>query len=442
MGIPETSYATSGDVSIAYQVMGDGPFDLILVPGIISHVEYFHELPGYTRFLHGLAGFARVITFDKRGGGMSDRITGVPTVDERMDDVRAVMDAVGSERAVVYGFSEGAALSAVFAATYPSRTQALVLQGGLIRVVSSADVPGLLSEDAFEPMVDLMVRQWGKGGMMVGFAPSRLGEHAVQERYGKAERSSCTPNGMRRLWELNRDLDVSAVLPSIRVPALVLHRLGEMVPVAVGRYFAEHIPGARFIGLEGIDHAPWSGDSDRVVAEVEQFVTGEHRERAGEDRVLATVLFTDIVGSTSRASDLGDTKWRRLLDDHDEIVHNTVDKHRGRSVKTTGDGVLATFDGPARAIRCATLLREELRPLGISIRAGLHTGEIELRGEDVGGIAVHIGQRVSALAHPDEVLVSRTVTDLVAGSGIEFEDRGEHELKGVPGTWRLFAVTG
>jgi class 3 adenylate cyclase len=407
---------------------------------VISHVEYFHELPGYTRFLRGLAAFSRVITFDKRGQGLSDRVTGLPTLEERMDDVRAVMDAVGAKEAVVYGFSEGATMSALLAATYPERTQALVLEGGFARLVSTADVPGYLTDDAFEPMVRLIVSHWGAGGTMQGFAPSRIGEPMVQDAYAKAERYSSTPTGMRRVWEMNRNNDVSGVLPTIRVPTLVLHRLDEIVPLAAGRYLADHIPGARFVGLEGTDHAPWSGDADRVVAEIERFVTGEHHERSEEDRVLATVLFTDIVESTARASTLGDARWRRLLDEHDAIVDLELARHRGRKVKTTGDGVLALFDGPARAVRCGAVLRDRLRTLGIEIRAGLHTGEIEIRGDDIGGIGVHIAARISALAGAGEILTSRTLKDLTAGSGLIFTDRGIRALKGVPDEWQVYAV--
>jgi class 3 adenylate cyclase len=435
-----TRYARSGDISVAYQVMGDGPIDLIVVPGLIAHVEFFHELPGYTRFLRGLASFSRVVTFDKRGQGLSDRVGGTPSLEERMDDVRAVLAAVGSERAAIFGFSEGAPISALFAATYPDKVQALILEGAFARWVTAGDVPGLQNEEGYQTTGDLLVEHWGRGPLMMAFAPSLAGNAQARAAYAKAERLSATPTAMRQMWEMNGAIDVSAVLPTIRVPTLVLHRRNETVPLEAGRYLAEHIPGARMVVLEGQDHAPWAGDSDVVVAEVERFLTGQSRDAMVDDRVLATVLFTDIVESTARASALGDARWRRLLDEHDAIVDLELARHRGRKVKATGDGVLAVFDGPARGVRCGTVLRDRLRTVGIEIRAGLHTGEVEVRGDDVGGISVHIAARVLGIASTGEVLVSRTVTDLVAGSGIEFAERGEHQLKGVAGRWQLFAV--
>jgi class 3 adenylate cyclase len=441
--LPDTHYARSGDVSVAYQVMGEGPLDLVVVPGVISHVEFFHELPGYTRFLRGLARFSRVVTFDKRGQGLSDRVEGTPSLEERMDDVRAVMASLDSERAVIFGFSEGAAMSALFAATYPDKVQALILEGAMAAAITRGEVPGLYNtEEHWRLSGDLLVEYWGQGPMMMAFAPSLAGDAHARAAYAKAERLSETPTSFRRTWEMDGAIDVSVVLPTIRVPTLVLHRRDEVVPLEAGRYLAEHIPDARLVVLEGQDHAPFAGDSDRIVAEIERFLTGESHDRAADDRLLATILFTDIVESTGRASALGDAKWRGLLDEHDATVDVELTRHRGRKVKTTGDGVLALFDGPARAVRCGEALRDGLRGLGIEIRAGLHTGEVEVRGDDVGGIAVHIAARVLGLASPGEVLVSRTVTDLVAGSGIGFTDRGEHPLKGVTGSWQLFAVEG
>jgi class 3 adenylate cyclase len=438
--LPTTRYTQSGDVSVAYQVMGDGPFDLVIVPGVISHVEFFHELPGYTRFLSSLARFSRVVTFDKRGQGLSDRVSGTSSLEERMDDVRAVLAAVGSERAAIFGFSEGSAMSALFAATYPDKVQALVLEGGFARAVTTGDVPGLYNEEGYRVVGDLLVEHWGTGPMMLAFAPSFAGNEPVRAAYAKAERLSATPTAMRQTWEMDAGIDVSAVLPTIRVPTLVLHRRHESVSLEAGRYLAEHIPGARMVVLEGQDHAPWAGDSDLVVAEVERFLTGQSHDAAVDDRVLATVLFTDIVESTARASALGDASWRRLLDEHDAIVDREVARHRGRKVKTTGDGVLALFDGPARAVRCGAVLRDRLRTLGIEIRAGLHTGEIEIRGDDIGGIGVHIAARISALAGAGEILTSRTLKDLTAGSGLIFTDRGIQALKGVPDEWHVYAV--
>jgi class 3 adenylate cyclase len=355
-----------------------------------------------------------------------------------MDDVRAVLAAVASERAAIFGFSEGATMSALFAATYPDKVQALVLEGGFARGVTAGDVPGLFNEESYQTVGHLLVEHWGTGPTLLGFAPSLADDAQARVAYAKAERLSATPTAMRRTWEMNHGIDVSAVLPTIRVPTLVLHRRHESAPLEAGRYLAEHIPGARMVVLEGQDHAPWAGDSDLVMAEVERFLTGQSHDAAVDDRVLATVLFTDIVESTARASALGDARWRRLLDEHDAIVDRELARHRGRKVKTTGDGVLALFDGPARAVRCGAVLRDRLRALGIEIRAGLHTGEIEIRGDDIGGIGVHIAARISGLAGAGEILTSRTLKDLTAGSGLIFTDRGIRALKGVP--WQVYAV--
>ena len=440
---PETHYAkTSDGVHIAYQRLGEGPPDLVLVAGFISHIELSWEEPHEAKFRRELASFARLILFDKRGVGTSDRVPSAPTLEERMDDVLAVMDAAGSERAVLMGLSEGAPVSVLFAATYPERTQALVLHGGMARSTWAPDYPWATPPDDllegaafFEPDI------W-KGDDIEIWAPSLADDERSKAWLGRFRRSSVTPGAMAQLYLMFLEIDVRAVLPTITVPTLVLHRRGDrVVNRHAGEWMAEQIPGARYVELEGQDHFPWFGDARAMLDEVEEFVTGA-RHVVEPDRVLATVLFTDIVGSTEQASALGDSAWRAKLDEHDAVVRAVLERYRGREVKTTGDGFLATFDGPARAIRCALELPAALASLGIEIRAGLHTGEVEVRGEDVGGIAVHIAARVIAAAAPGEILVSRTVSDLVVGSGIEFADRGAHTLKGIPGEWHLFAVRG
>jgi len=428
---PRIQYAkTSDGVSIAYEVLGEGPRDLVFVPGIVSHVEFFHELPGYTDFLRGLAAFARVIVFDKRGNGLSDRILGAPSLEERMDDIRAVMEAVGSERAALLGVSEGGPLSLIFAATYPERVDAVVLYE------TFAFWP---SGDTIRDIGDAMVKLWGTGASLRLMARTREFDPQLQALWARAERLSISPGGVRPLWELAADIDVRAVLPTVRAPCLVIHAASGLVEQS--RYLAEHLADARVVALDGADHYPWFGDIDAVVSEVQEFLTGM-RPAPEADRVLATVLFTDIVGSTARAAQLGDRRWRDLLDRYYSLGRKELARFRGREVKTTGDGFLATFDGPARGIRCACAINDSVGQLGITIRAGLHTGECEVMGEDVGGIAVHIGARVAAKAAAGEVLVSSTVKDLVAGSGLEFAERGSHRLKGVPEEWRLYAVKG
>ena len=431
MAEPRIQYAkTSDGVSIAYEVLGEGPRDFIFVPGIVSHVEFFHELPGYTDFLRRLAAFARVIVFDKRGNGLSDRIVGAPSLEERMDDIRAVMEAVGSERAALLGVSEGGPLSLIFAATYPERVDAVILYETFAFLP-----PG----DTVRDFGDAMAKLWGTGASLPIMARTRAREPQLQALWARAERLSISPGGVRALWELTADFDVRAVLPTVRAPCLVIHAASGFVEQS--RYLAEHLADARVIALDGTDHYPWFGDIDAIVSEVQEFLTGM-RPAPEADRVLATVLFTDIVGSTERAAQLGDRRWRDLLEHYYALARKELARFRGREVKTTGDGFLATFDGPARAIRCACAINDSVGQLGITIRAGLHTGECEVMGEDVGGIAVHIGARVAAKAAAGEVLVSSTVKDLVAGSGLEFAERGSHRLKGVPEEWRLYAVKG
>jgi class 3 adenylate cyclase len=433
VGLPETRYATSGEVSIAYQVMGEGPVDIVMIPGIISHVEALHELPGYTAFLRRLASFARVITFDKRGQGLSDRMAGAPSLEERMDDIRAVMDAVGSSRAVLAGFSEGAAMSIMFATTYPDRVARLVLFGGYV-ARRNHDLGA----------IDDRTKNWGDGqfAKAVVCAHQPVSDETLR-RFGRIERLCASPGALKALLTLNSDIDVSLILSAVRVPCLVQHRrTDERVPVAAGRALAAGIAGARLIEYADGDHAFWTGDTEAVLGDIEEFVTGERNAGAEElERVLATVLFTDIVNSTGNAVELGDKRWRSLLDRHDSLARQMIDRHRGRLVKSTGDGVLATFDGPGRAVRCALALSSAAGEIGVRLRAGLHTGEIEMRGSDVGGVAVHAAARVMSESNPGEVLVSRVVTDLVAGAGLKFADRGPHDLKGLPGRWDLFAAS-
>jgi class 3 adenylate cyclase/alpha-beta hydrolase superfamily lysophospholipase len=438
---PETRYARSGDVNIACQVMGDGPVDIVLVPGLTSNIEMFHELPGYTATLRRLARFARVITFDKRGQGLSDRITGAPSLEQRMDDVRAVMEKIGSRRAAILSFSEGACMSALFAATYPERVSHLILFGGFSR---SADLwPQGLTQAQVERGIEYRVKNWGNGEMLKTVLPGQAQDPNGMAVLAKMERLCSTPGGIRTILQLNAQIDVTPVLPTIQVPTLVLHRVPDMVvPVALGRQLAAQIPGARYIEYPEGDHGFWTGDTGTLVGDVEEFVTG-HRDTdsPGLERILATVMFTDIVDSTRQAAELGDQRWRSRLDQHDALARQTIERHRGVLVKSTGDGVLATFDGPGRAIRCALSFSRATRTIGLPVRTGLHTGEIELRGNDIGGIAVHAASRVMAQSAPDEVLVSRVVTDLVAGAGLHFSERGSHELKGLPGKWDLFAAS-
>jgi len=434
-------YAQNETVHIAYQVVGEGERDFVLVQGYLSHIDMDWEHPGMARFFRTLASFSRLILFDKRGTGLSDRGVGIATLEERMDDVRAVMDAAGSERAVLMGVSEGAPMCLLFAATYPERTHALVLHGGMARSTEAPDYPWAPpAAGAIEAAIELIEPYFFTGEDIDLWVPSLGDDPQAKEWLGRFRRAAVSPDTLAALFSMFLDIDVRHVLPTLRVPTLVLHRHGDrVVNWRAGRWMAEQIPGARYVELSGQDHFPWFGDSDAVIEEIREFLTGV-RVSAEPDRVLATVMLTDVVGSTERAASLGDRVWRDLLDAHDAAIRRQLVAFRGREVKTTGDGFLATFDGPARAIRCACAIRAAASDLHLDVRVGLHTGEIEIRGDDIGGMAVHIGQRVSALAQPGEIMVSSTVKDLVAGSGIEFEDRGEQELRGVPGTWRLFAV--
>lgn len=429
-----TQYAKSGDIHIAYQTFGEGSINLVMVPGFVSNVENYWDEPDFARFLTHLASYARVVMFDKRGTGMSDRATELPGLDQRMDDLRAVMDAAGMEEAALLGISEGAPLSIMFAATNPNRCRALVLYGGFSRF--SYWFP---TEEALESFFGYVSHAWGTGSSLQKFAPSRANDAAFRNWWARTERLGASPAAVVALMRMNSQIDVSDILPAVRVPTLVIHRTGDrVVSVEGGREVAERIPGARLIEIPGDDHFFYVGENaPQISSMIEEFLTGSQAYVA-VDRVLATVLFTDIVSSTEKAAALGDQRWRDLLDKHHATVRRTLTRFRGYEVKTTGDGFLATFDGPARAVRCAHALTEEMKPLGIEIRAGLHTGECEMIGDDVGGIAVHIGARVAALAGPSEVLVSSTVKDLVAGSGLRFSDRGVKSLKGVPDEWRIF----
>jgi len=443
MKTPPTQYARAGETSIAYQVVGDGPIDLVLVLGFATHLEVQWEAPPLARLFERLGSFSRLIMFDKRGSGLSDPVSEVPTLEQRIDDVRAVMDAAGSERAALLGISEGGPMSVLFAATHPERASALVLYGAMARTTEAPDYPwGSPADALLESAAEFIAPYWGREakGTVELFAPSLADDPAVVEFTARMERSAASPAMVQRIFEMFLDIDVRAILPTIHVPALVLHRHGDrVVNWRAGKDLAERIPGARYVELEGIDHLPWAGDAEAVVGEIEEFLTGA-RSAPEPDRVLATVMFTDIVGSTERAAELGDTRWRELLSAHQAAVREDVARFGGREVKMLGDGCLATFDGPARAIRCGRAIADSARHLGVEVRVGLHCGEVELIGEDVGGIAVHIAARVGALAGGGEVLVSSTVKDLVAGSGVRFEDRGTTRLRGVPGDWRLFAA--
>ncbi len=429
--MPETRYAKSGDVHIAYQVSGDGPLDVVLVPGFISNVELAWDMPFSGPALRKIGSFARVISFDKRGTGLSDRTVGIPTLEQRMDDVRAVMDAVGIDCASLWGISEGGPMCMLFAATYPTRTSALVLQGSFARLVQSADQPFGYPPGAVAPTIAMFEEQWGTGAVVGNFFPSAADDPAMQEQLARYERNGASPSAMVGIVEMVAAIDVRPILPTIGVPTLVVHSTGDpMISVEHGRYLAEHISGAQYLELPGEDHLTIREDEARFFDDIEEFLTGQ-RPAPNPDRILTTVLFTDIVDSTRRAADLGDQRWRELLDHHDEVMRHQLDRFRGTEVKTTGDGFLAAFDGPARAVQCAVAASEAVRPLGLELRAGVHTGECVQRGTDLGGIGVHIGARVASLAEPSQVLVSRTVTDLVAGSGLAFANRGEYELKGL-----------
>jgi pimeloyl-ACP methyl ester carboxylesterase len=436
--VPKTQYAKSGNLHIAYQVVGAGPPDLVFVPGVVSHLEHQWDEPMQAAFFRRLASFSRLIRFDKRGQGLSDRVERMPTIEERMDDVRAVMDAADSERAAILTVSEGGPMGVVFAATHPDRTSKLILWNTFARM---AWAPGT-AEERRQQVVDATLRrleeEWGTGSLVDLFVPSAAADPSFRDWWGRFERLSMSPGAAVEAMRVNFEIDVRDILPSVRVPTLVIRQEGDHFPRRAQRYLADQIPDARYVELPGSDHFAWR-EEDGVTQEIQEFLTGE-RTVPEIERILATILLTDIVRSTDRAAELGDHRWRELLDRHDALVERVLGRFRGHLVDKSGDGVLATFDGPARAIRCnhdhGVCPRNRLE-----VRAGLHTGEVEIRGDRLAGIAVHIASRVSNLASPGEVLVSSTVKDLVAGSGICFADRGSHVLKGVPGEWRLFAAT-
>ena len=437
---PVARYAKSGDLHIAYAVEGDGPLDIVWIPPWVSQVEYLWVEPSLERVMRRLTQFARVITFDRRGSGLSDPLFGAPTLEDQMDDVLAVMDAAGSERAAICGTLEGGPMAALFAATFPERTEALVLYATFARATWAPDYEWAWPAEERDRQIDLLLSQWGEGHVAAGVAPSKKDDPGFMDWAGRLERLAASPSTIRRIFDLIGEFDVRDVLPSIRVPTLVMHREHDtFIKVEHSRYIASKIPGSRYVELEGDENMFSIGDSEALVGEVEEFLTGTRHERE-PDRMLATVLFTDICDSTKHAAEMGDRGWRFLLERHDALFRQALDRHRGREVKRTGDGFLATFDGPARAIRCAASIAEAMASLGLQIRAGLHTGELEVMDGDLGGMAVHIASRVLGAAGPNEVLVSGTVKDLVVGSGIDFEDRGERELRGVPGEWRLYAV--
>jgi pimeloyl-ACP methyl ester carboxylesterase len=437
---PETHYAESGELNIGYQVIGDGPLDLVFVPGLLSHIDLIWSFPASARFFRRLSAFSRLIVYDKRGQGVSDPPTDVPTLEDDMADLKAVLDATGSEEAALFGYSEGGPMSALFAATYPDRVSALILLGTFARGIEHVDSDDAVLGPVKERAATLL-GHWGEGESLEVFAPS-IATKETKTQFGTFERAVASPGLLRKRLQTATELDVTPVLPALQTPTLVIHSSGDrLVPTAICREMAEAIPEAQYVELPGQDHIPWVGEGDRVLAEVEEFLTGARH--AGEvDRILATVVFTDIVDSTAKATELGDSGWRSLLESHDQLVRERLRSYRGHEVKTLGDGFLITFDGPARAIHCARSIVGQAPQLGVEVRAGLHTGECELVDHDVSGVAVNIGARVGAIAGGGEVLVSSTVKDLVVGSGIEFEDRGLHTLKGVPGDWHLFAVAG
>jgi pimeloyl-ACP methyl ester carboxylesterase len=433
---PSTRYAKSGNVHVAYQVFGRGEIDLVFFPGFVSNIETYWEEPSFAHWLNKLAGFARVITFDKRGTGLSDRVESLPTMDERMDDVRAVMDAAGSQKAAVFGLSEGGSLAILFAAHYPERCRALVLWGAFAKFSSWFATP-----EKLERFFEYVEKDWGTGANLNAWAPSKKDDPVFRAWFARRERTAASPAAAIALMRMNSMIEISGILPYVHVPTLVIHRTQDPVVNVEGRrQLAKSIPNARLLEVPGIDHLPYLGDdSDQLIDEVAEFLTGV-KPATGGDRILATVLLTDIVDSTKRAEAMGDRRWRELLDAHNAIIRRELTRFRGVEVKTTGDGFLATFDGPGRAIHCSLSLIPAMRPLGIEIRAGLHTGEVEVGKNDVRGIAVHVAARVAAQAQASECLVTRTVKDLVAGADIRFTECGKRDLKGLAEPVDLFAA--
>jgi class 3 adenylate cyclase len=442
-GAPQTRFARNGDVHLAYQVVGTGPIDLLVINTWVHHVELVWEIPEFARLLRRLGSFARLIHFDRRGAGLSDSVpaNALPDLETQVEDVIAVLDAAESERPAVLGVSDGGLLAMLLAATHPDRCRSLALYAPAAMQALTADHPIGQTPEAIEEAVVLMTDGLLQGGGgLEWLAPSRVGDERFAAQVGRLQRSSVRPGTIGHYYRQSMLSDVRPILATIQAPTLVLHRTEDrIISIELGREVAALIPGATFVELPGTDALPFSGDADRLVDEIEEFLTGA-RPGVDPERVLATLIFTDIVDSTRLAGELGDRRWRDLLDEHDQLLRREFERFNGREVVTTGDGFLATFDGPGRAVRCALSISGAVAPLGVRIRAGVHTGEVEVRGTDLGGLAVHIASRVASLAEPDEVLVSSTVKDLLIGSGIEFESRGEHPLKGIPDTWRLFAA--
>jgi class 3 adenylate cyclase/pimeloyl-ACP methyl ester carboxylesterase len=439
VGIPETRYTKSGDVHIAYQVFGSGPPDLVMVPGGFSHLDLHWDEPDLAAQSRALARFCRVIKLDKRGAGLSDRVAVLPPYEDQVDDVLAVMDAVDTERPVVHGFLDGGVLAALLAAIHPGRCGGLILDACVARVLVAPDYPWGFDPEVWEQVARQVDEEWFLDDLIELIAPYRRGDEAYRDWFKRYARAGAGPGGLAAIMRLAAQVDIRDVLPAINVPTLVIARQGNaLATVESARFLAENIPGAHLVVIDYSSRRIGRG-IEPILREIEEFVTGTRGVRT-VNRALATVLFTDIVASTVRLTELGDSAWRELLDRHDDLARRHVAQFGGRLVGSTGDGVFATFDGPARAIHCAQAFVSAARKLGIDVRAGLHTGEVEVRGEDIGGIAVHIAARVAARADAGEVLVSRTVTDLVAGSGLEFDDQGQHELKGVPGNWRIYSV--
>jgi pimeloyl-ACP methyl ester carboxylesterase len=440
--VPETRYAKSGRYHIAYQAVGDGPLDIVLVPGFVSHVELYWDDPLLSRYLLRLASFARLIVFDKRGTGMSDAVPveNLPTLEERMDDVRAVMDAVDSKRAALIGVSEGGPMCLLFAATYPERTAAIVLAHTFARGAWAEDYPWGADPTKSRDLLERIESGWGTGVMLSGFAPSYANDKEARETWARFQRRASSPGAAVAITRMVYEIDARALLPAISVPTLVVHRdRDRMFPIGGARYMTKNIRNAKLFESQSPDHFFWLGPADAELDEIELFLTGELRPHAA-DRILATVMFADIAGSTARAAELGDARWRELLERFYTIARAQLQRFRGREIDTAGDGLFAAFDGPARAIRCMEAIRASASSLGYEIRAGAHTGECEIINGKPGGIAVHIAARIAAHAQPGEIFVSTTVKDLVVGSGLAFEERGAQQLKGVPGDWRLYAV--
>ena len=433
-------YARSGEVNIAYQVVGDGPLDLVLTFGWVSHLAVVWELPPMARFLERLASFTRLILYDKRGTGMSDRVHPLPTLEQRMDDVRAVMDAAGSRKAAVMGISEGGVMSTLFAATYPERTVALIINGSYPSWLRRPGYPWGVPPGSLEPRLATLHERWGKGFGMEGYAPSQLQNPETVAWWGRFTQMSASPGDAADLSRMNSMIDIGGILPSIRVPTLVIHATGDKVaPIEAGRYFAEHIPGARILELDSNDHWFYFLDLDRVVGEIQEFLTGV-RTTPAPDTMLATVLSTEVAQAGAHAVFLGDRRWHELVDRHHAVVRKAINRYHGREVEAGERGMKAVFDGTARAIRCAIDVRDELLHLGLRIRAGVHAGECEMTDGRPRGVAVHVASSVMEVAQPGEVLVSGTVKDLVVGSGLEFSDRGVRVFSGIPGSWSLFAA--